>query len=149
MKRKVKTSLSGRAADIFQSDKGTSIVFVTIIAIIIVTGIVVLRITTSSLWATADKQYYQDRAYVMASSMGASIDLLISDGTINLENYQDNIPVKILEDKVSNDTVIVTVTQSGSGYLIEATATVPNSRYVYRAYYYKSETTGSYVRQLL
>jgi hypothetical protein len=124
-------------------------VFVTIIAIIILTGIVILRITTSSLWASADKQYYQDRAYVMATSMGASIDVLINDKTINLDSYEGKSNQQIFEDTVGNDKVTATVTHSGSGYLIEVRADVPNSVYVYRAYYYKSDTSNSYLRQLL
>ena len=149
MKRIQKSTLYRRTADILLNENGASIVFVSIIAIIIVTGVVILRITTSSLWASADKQHYQDRAYVMASSMGASVDALINDGVINLDNYEGKTDYQIFEDIVGTDKVTVTVTQSGNGYVIEAAADVPNSRYVYRAYYYKSDTTGLYTRQIL
>ena len=151
MKFKHKARLYRRSSDILRSEKGTSIVFVSIIAIIVLTAVVVLRTTTSSLWASADKQYYQDRAYVLATSMGSSIDALINDGTIKLEDYKNYDHRQILIDEVDNGTVTVTVTydDTGNGYLIEVKADMPNSVYVYRAFYYQSGASGSYKRQLL
>ncbi|MBR2598398.1 MAG: hypothetical protein IKE09_07625 [Clostridiales bacterium] len=151
MKLKHKSTLYRRTSDILRSKKGASIVFVSIIAIIVLTAVVVLRTTTSSLWASADKQYYQDRACVMATSMGSSIDALISDGTIKLDDYKTYDHRSILVDNVDNGTVTVTVTydEEGSGYLIEVTAELPTAKYVYRAFYYKSGSSGSYKRQIL
>ena len=151
MKLKSKTTLYRRSSDILRSKKGTSIVFVSIIAIIVLTAVVVLRTTTSTLWASADKQYYQDRAYVMATSMGSSLDALINDGTIKLDDYKNSNQLQILQDNVDNGTVYVTVThdEEGNGYLVEVKAEMPNSVYIYRAYYYKSATTSSYKRQIL
>ena len=65
MQRKDKKTAENRY--FFLGNEGSSIVLVTIIAIIIVTGIIILRVTTSSLWASADKQYNQDQAYMAAT----------------------------------------------------------------------------------
>lgn len=149
MKRRSKTAVFRRINDILQSDKGTSIVLVTIIAILIVSGVVILRITTSSLWASADKQYNQDKAYVMASSIGDSIDALIRDNKLNLDSYQNANRSLIFEDKASSAVVKAYVSNSGDGYLIEAEATVADSVYVYRAYYYKANPSSPYKRELI
>ena len=72
MRRKGKKTM--RNNYFLRGNEGSSIVLVTIIAIIIVTGIIILRVTTSSLWASADKQYNQDQAYIAATSLGEAID---------------------------------------------------------------------------
>ena len=89
MKRKNKTSLIDRSSDILRGNEGASIVLVTIIAVIILTCIIVLRVTTSTLWASADKQYNQDQAYMLATTMGATIESLIQDKTIVLTDYNN------------------------------------------------------------
>lgn len=149
MKLKHKSTLDRRISDILQSENGTSIVFVSIIAIIVITGVVILRVTAGSLWASADKQYSQDKAYLMATSLGESIDALIDDGKIVLDSYEGANQQVIFYEAVSSETVTATVTQSENGYLIEVRADIPNSVYVYRAFYYKSESSNSYLRQLL
>ena len=149
MKRKHKSTLDHRITGILQSENGTSIVFVSIIAIIVITGVVILRVTAGSLWTSADKQYSQDKAYLMATSLGESIDALIDAGKIDLETYDGANQELIFTETVSNEKVTATVTQLDNGYLIEVKADVPNAVYVYRAFYYISETTHSYLRQLL
>ena len=146
-----KTSVDNRISEILRGNEGTSLVLVTIIAIIIVTGVVVLRMTTSTLWASADKQYNQDRAYEMATSMGASIDGLINSGVIDLNNstYQGANRKIIVEDSAGGGTVTAYVTQSGLNYLIEVQADVAGATYVYSAYYVKTSNTGPYTRQLV
>ena len=84
MRRIEKMTIGRRAEGILRDNEGASLVLITVIAIIILTSVVILRVTTSTLWASADKQRTQDKAYVEATTMGASIDYLISDGTINL-----------------------------------------------------------------
>ena len=149
MKCKHKSTFNRRISDVLQSENGTSIVFVSIIAIIVITGVVILRVTAGSLWTSADKQYSQDKAYLMATSLGESIDALIDAGKIDLETYNGANQELIFSETVSNEKVTATVTQSENGYLIEVKADIPNAVYVYRAFYYKSETTHSYLRQLL
>ena len=144
-----KTSLCRRTADILRSNDGTSIVLVTIIAIIIIASVIILRITTSSLWASAGRQYNQDQAYEMANSMGASIDYLISDGTISLRDY--TAETTVIDSKptyISNARVVVKIMPSGDGFVVEVTATVADASYVYSAFYSKSGSS-SYERQML
>ena len=149
MKCKHKSTIYRNLSEILQNENGASIVLVSIIAIIILTGVVILRVTTSSLWASAGKQYSQDKAYLMATSLGDSIDALVDDGTIVLESYNGMNPTIIFEEEVSNEKVTATVSQSENGYLIEVKADIPNAVYIYRAFYYKSETSGTYLRQIL
>ncbi len=144
-----KSTICRNISGILQNRNGASIVFVSIIAIIILTGVVILRVTSSSLWASADKQYSQDKAYMMATSLGDSIDALVNDGTINLESYNGLNQMIIFEENVSNEEVTATVSSMDNGYLVEVKADIPNAVYIYRAFYYKSETTGKYLRQLL
>ena len=63
MRRYNKTSLFKRTSGILRDNEGTSLVLVSIIAIIIITGVVILHVTTSSLWASADLQKYQDQEF--------------------------------------------------------------------------------------
>ena len=153
MTRKNKTTISKRLRSILHSNEGTSLVLVTIIAIIIITGVVILRVTTSTLWASADKQYYQDRCYVMATSMGDSIDKLIHDGTINLAEYTSETKLiqsgQINASSGSGDSTEVVITPSGEGYVVTVTATAGNASYSYSAFYSKTGSGGSYSRQIL
>ena len=146
-----KTSLPRRAGDILRGNEGTSIVLVTIIAIIIVTGVVILRMTTSTLWASADKQYNQDIAYEMATSMGASVDALINSGVIKLDSseYTNANEMIICTDSTDVGTVTVYITQSGDDFIIDIKAVAGGATYVYSAYYMKVGSGGLYTRQLL
>lgn len=125
-----KTTLGRRASAILSDNEGASLVLVTIIAIIIITGVIVLRITTSALWASADKQYNQDQAYLAATSLGDSIDRLIRSGS-SPEDFTSREGVK--------------VTSSEDIYTVEVTATCGNATYVYTAIYRK--TGSSFIRQ--
>lgn len=150
MRRISKTSIKGRALDILRGNEGTSIVLVTIIAIIIITGIVILRITSSNLWASADKQYYQDQAYMMATSMGSSVDALIADGVINLSDY--TAATTIITDnpsQIAGASVTVVVTPSTTGYVVEVEANAGNETYLYTAFYSRTAGSGVYTRQML
>ncbi|MCR5047874.1 MAG: hypothetical protein K6A37_02805 [Saccharofermentans sp.] len=145
MRRISKTSAGLRAAHILKSNDGASIVLVSIIAIIIITGVIILRITTSSLWASADKQYMQDRAYVMATTMGDSIDSLIRDGTINLTSYTSSTTINPSGSR--NDPIEATIAPEGdNAYRVTVRAASGNAEYVYSALY--TNTTGSYTRTI-
>ncbi len=142
MKCKRKTTVSHSISSILRSNEGTSIVLVTIIAILIITGVVILRITTSSLWASADKQYNQDQAYVMATTLGTSVDNLIRDNSINLASYSSTVTWNV-------DSSVITIAPHGEGYLVTVTSKVGSASYVYSAYYAKSGRSGSYTRHIL
>ena len=153
-----KTSYEHKISDILRGNEGASIVLVTIIAVLIITGIVVLRVTTSTLWASADKQYNQDRAYVLATSMGSSLDALINKNSSVLTSCTNTNGTVIARD---NDTrlpggeVVAVVTpvmsETGivNGYMLRVNADVAGATYVYTAYYVKSGSTGNYLRQII
>jgi hypothetical protein len=160
MKRKNKTIIYRRLADILRGNEGTSLVLVTIIAIIIVTCVIILRTTTSAFWASADKQYNQDRAYMLATSMGDAVDALIQeDDTFHLTDYSNANRQLILRDNsIPGDMpnayveVYVTAVKSNDvveGYLVEIESHVVNSDYVYSAYYSKIGRSSVYSRQLV
>ncbi len=150
MKCSYKTSYGRRLTDILRGNEGTSLVLVTIIAIIIITGVVILRVTTSSLWASADKQVYQDQAYELATSMGESVDTLIDEGKIDLSLIcgTDAATHQLAADSdtgIPNSEVAVTVRHNGSFYEVVTTAHVARATYIYTATYSGSGT--SYTRQ--
>ena len=149
-----KTTLGRRASAILGDNKGTSLVLVTIIAIIIVACIIILRIVTSSLLASADKQYNQDQAYLLATSMGESIDDLIANRKLDLNAYGTTTPPSIpavpAPAGMSNASVDVEVTPSEdkTAYTVTVTARVANATYVYTAYYTRDKG-GTYTRQFI
>ena len=113
---------------VLRDNGGASIVMVSIIALIIVTGVIVLRITTSSLWASADKQYNQDQAYVAATSLGEVIDGLLSEGD-PLPDDVDGLPVSF--NQVGDSDY----------YTLEITASYGDASYTYCANYKKTGTS--------
>ena len=146
MKRLGKTSVIKKTSGILRSNEGTSLILVSIIAIIIVAGVVILHVTTSSLWASADLQRYQDQAYVMATSMGDSIDDLVDAGKIDLSSYNGQQFINDSSLPASNVTATVALT-SGGNYEVTITATAGNGKatYIYKATYRGSGTSYSRV----
>ncbi|MBP3809218.1 MAG: hypothetical protein ILA15_00680 [Clostridiales bacterium] len=152
MRRISKTSAGLRAAHILKSNDGASIVLVSIIAILVITAVVILRMSTSSLMAGSDKQYRQDQAYMMATSMGASLDNLIVTKTIRLTNYTDPNGTVIITDSptsIPNSSVTATVTPSGVGYVLQVEAKVAGETYIYSAYYSRAGNSDNFTRQIL
>ena len=146
-----KTSIIKRTKSILRDNEGTSLLLVAVIAILIITGVVILRVTTTSLWASADKQQYQDKAYVMASSMGESLDkLIVDDRQIDLSKIaalSDPSDRVIVNDSLPDgSTIVADVKKSGDSYIVTVRATLNNDyEYVYTAVYTGSGT--SYMRQ--
>ena len=135
MKRTYKTRLSNRTAAILRCNNGASIVLVTIIAILVITGIIILRITTSALWASADKQLNQDQAYEMATSMGNSLDVLIvKEHKIDLEHTTGDIVNTSIAD-VPDGTIVATVSTVNNVYVVTVESHVAGASYVYTAKY--------------
>lgn len=153
MRKINKTSLAGRTATILRGNEGTSIVLVTIIAILVITAVVILRMVTSSLLASSDKQYNQDQAYMLATSMGTTIDDLIQEKVIVLTNYTDSNGTVILNNnpsKLPNANVTVTVIPSGlTGYIVNVEAKVGQATYLYSAFYSRAGNSNNYTRQIL
>ena len=152
MRKTSKTSAGLRAVHILKSNDGASIVLVSIIAILVITAVVILRMSTSSLMAGSDKQYRQDQAYMMATSMGASLDNLIVTKTIRLTNYTDPNGTVIITDSptsIPNSSVTATVTPSGVGYVLQVEAKVAGETYIYSAYYSRAGNSDNFTRQIL
>ena len=137
MRRKFKTGIGKRVSAVMRGNDGASIVLVTIISILIITGVIILRTTTSALWASADKQLNQDQAYELAASLGESIDILIERGDYNIQNETSG---KEIYSSVTNDDkftglpdakVVAKVTDIAGGKKLTVTANVGKAEYVY------------------
>lgn len=141
MRRIGKSVLMKRTSDILRSNDGASIVMVTIIAVIIVAGVVILSINSSTLLAFADNQYSKDQAYEAATSLGMAIDDYISNGSIELDDHageviltdsSNNIEVNASVECIANDTYVVKVVahSRGSEYVFTSTYTGSGSTYM-------------------
>lgn len=143
MKRSNKTTYLKRALSILRDNEGASLVLVSIISIIILTGIVILRMATSSLWASADKQLNQDQAYQAATSCGDSIDTIIKDGKLPIADYALSTSSQPIFDaqqipNLPNATIKADAMGSGAAdgdVTIIVTAKVASAEYVYTAVY--------------
>lgn len=137
----IKKTLFGR--------EGASLVLVTIIAIIIITGVVILRVTTGSLLASADKQLNQDRAYMTAVSLGDAIDEKIKDGKLtdlnSINGYVDSAVSEAFG--IPDSYVGVSVTESAETglYTVTVSSKVADAEYDYDLIYLKNGST--FVRQ--
>ena len=156
MKRINKTRLGNRSTAILRGNDGASIVLVTIIAILIITGVIILRTTTSALWASADKQLSQDQAYEMATSMGNSLDELIIGKNLNLDSLTYTTATSAdgkvystanifpsglsTPSDLPNSSIEATVIkyQGSDIYTVEVEAHVAKATYIYTANYTKS-----------
>lgn len=141
MRRIGKSGLMKRTSDILRSNDGASIVMVTIIAVIIVAGVVILSINSSTLLAFADHQYSKDQAYEAATSLGMALDEYIGKGSIELDKHDgqeivtdsyNGIDVTARVDGKGTDTYVVSVTalSRGSEYVFSATYTGSGSTYL-------------------
>lgn len=72
------------------NNEGASLVLVAILAIVVLTAVVILRVTTSTFMASANRQLNQDQAYELAASLGSSIDELIADGKYSLDEIDSD-----------------------------------------------------------
>ena len=136
-------AIKNRISEILRDREGASLVLVSIISIIIVTSVVILRITVSSLWASADRQYVQDQVYVAATSMGDAIDGLISTNQLDLNELAQN---KTTSEETTQGNLRVTsiVEEVGTNsYKVSVTATIADCEYVYSAVYFGSDKNYS------
>ena len=133
-----KTKLGRRASDLIRSNEGTSLVLVTIIAIIIITGVIILRTTTSALWASADKQLNQDRAYEIATSLGESLDSYIAgNNSVDFAGLAHTETINELPDARVVVTTEIPATPNGY-YHLHVRAEVADAQYTYTATYTNS-----------
>ena len=136
--RRVISKIKNRISEILRDNEGASLVLVSIISIIIVTSVIILRMTVSSLWASADRQYIQDQVYVASTTMGDAIDGLILTKELNLGELAQNKTVT--ETTYDNMRVSAMVEEVGtSTYKVSVTASLADAEYVYSAVYYGSD----------
>ena len=146
MRRVNKTSLSSRTSVLLRGNEGTSLVLVSIIAIIVITAVIVLRISTSALWASADKQLNQDRAYEVATSLATSMDYMITSENAHAPaDYVTGgpVPVSGLPDATVDVTMTTTTTSGTDYYVLSVTAKVAGAEYTYTATYYANVVAGT------
>ena len=140
MRKVIKTEQNNRISAILSSKSGASIVLVAIIAILVISAVVVLRITTGALWATADKQLNYDQAYEMATSFGDSLDvLIIKEKAVNLQELCSSGGIIYSDSSVSslpNAKIDSKVTAEDDGvYVVTVESRVATASYIYRAKY--------------
>ena len=149
MNRRFKTKPDNRFTAILRGNEGASIVLVTIIAILIVTGVIILRTTTSALWASADKQLNQDQAYEMATSMGNSLDgIIVGNKSLDLSSIAAGDGVIISKTSINglpNATIRANVKPLSKDddnrvYVVTVEANVATATYSYIAQYSGSGT---------
>ena len=81
----------------------------------------------------------------MATSLGESIDYLITSGSFNPSSGLGRIYSEENGGGIPNSSVTATVSNSGGNYVVTVQAKVAKAEYVYTAVYKKSG--ASYVRQ--
>ena len=141
MKRMRKGKFIERTARILGNNEGASLVLVSVLAIIVLTAVIILRVTTSTFMASANRQLNQDQAYELAASRGASIDVLINNGNLDpadlvgggedgfySENNFGNMPKASVKAVMEDGTVVRT---------LKVTAVVGKAQYTYTKEYLK------------
>ena len=87
MRRIRHDNLIKKTSAILGNNEGTSLVLVSIIAILVLSAVVILRVAVTTFMASSNRQLNQDQAYALATSLGDSIDLLITDENFSLDDY--------------------------------------------------------------
>jgi len=144
MKRIRRDNFFRRTAAILGNNEGASLVLVAIIAIIVLTSVVALRVATTTFMASANRQYNQDQAYELAASLGASIDVLISEGKLDLSDYESSskdIYTQHRFDKLTapndaaKDALVAQIKKENGVKKVVVTARVGQAEYVYTKEY--------------
>ena len=153
MRKINRNNLIKRTAQILRNNEGASMVLVSVLAIIVLTAVVVLRVATTTFMASTNRQLNQDQAYELAASLGESINLLIEEDKfliydVTLDEYvtDSDTGVTTYYKTIYNQNgfeglpdasvvAIVTETGDGSGRIIEVTADVGSAEYIYTREY--------------
>jgi S-formylglutathione hydrolase FrmB len=153
MRKINRNNLIKRTAQILRNNEGASMVLVSVLAIIVLTAVVVLRVATTTFMASTNRQLNQDQAYELAASLGESINLLIEEDKfliydVTLDEYvtDSDTGVTTYYKTIYNQNgfeglpdasvvAIVTETGDGSGRILEVTADVGSAEYIYTREY--------------
>ena len=112
---------------------------VSVLAIIVLTAVIILRVTTTTFMASANRQLNQDQAYELAASLGASLDVLINDGNLDPADITGTTPFYSEDkfDKLPNASVTATMKDGTVVRTLEVTAKVGKAQYTYTKEYLK------------
>lgn len=149
MRKINRNNLKGRITRILGNNDGASLVLVSVLAIIVLTAVVVLRVTTTTFMASANRQLNQDQAYELAASLGESIDLLISEGKYDIKKVElpADVKKKTIYSLTNQDNkleglsrdasvkAVVSETEDGKGRVLTVTANVGTAEYVFTREY--------------
>lgn len=153
MRKINRNNLIKRTVQILRNNEGASMVLVSVLAIIVLTAVVVLRVATTTFMASTNRQLNQDQAYELAASLGESINLLIEEDKfliydVTLDEYvtDSDTGVTTYYKTIYNQNgfeglpdasvvAIVTETGDGNGRILEVTADVGSAEYIYTREY--------------
>ena len=139
MRKIYRNNLMKRSACILGGNEGTSLILVSILAVIVLSAVIILRVSTTTFMASASTQLNQNQAYELAASLGESIDILIVNGEYDIYNSSTTDPIYSQDgfvDLPNNSSVVAYAKPLGSsGRLLEITATVGDATYVYTKEY--------------
>lgn len=119
------------------NNEGASLVLVAILAIVVLTAVVILRVTTSTFMASANRQLNQDQAYELAASLGSSIDELIADGKYSLDDIDSDKTIYSHSgfSELPNASVEAMIDVEPDVKVLRVTAKVGKAQYVYTKEY--------------
>lgn len=119
------------------NNEGASLVLVAILAIVVLTAVVILRVTTSTFMASANRQLNQDQAYELAASLGSSIDELIADGKYSLDDIDSDKTIYSHSgfSGLPNASVEAIIDVEPDVKVLRVTAKVGKAQYVYTKEY--------------
>lgn len=125
------------------NNEGASLVLVSILAILVVTAVVILRVTSSTYMASANRQANQDQAYELAASLGESIDELIENGKYDISVVPDGKQIlkvghgtsQHLSGLPAKSYAVAEVSNITGGKRLKVTAVVGNAEYIYTKEY--------------
>ena len=138
MRRIRRDNLIKRTTAILGNNEGTSLVLVSILAILVLMSVVILRLATTTFMASSNRQLNQDQAYELAASLGASIDELIDAGKYDLDSVVSDrniFPKKTDFAGLSNTSVEAWIYIKPGAKILVVTAKVKNEQYVYTKEY--------------
>ncbi len=143
MRRIRRDNLIKRTAAVLGNNEGASLVLVSILAILVVTAVVILRVTSSTYMASANRQANQDQAYELAASLGESIDELIENGKYDISVVPDGKQIlKVghgtshhLSGLPAKSYAVAEVSNITGGKRLKVTAVVGNAEYIYTKEY--------------
>ncbi len=137
MKRMRRDNIFRRTSRILGDNEGASLVLVAILATIVLTAVIVLRIATTSFMASANRQLNQDQAYELAASLGSSIDVLINDGNVDLDSINSDTTLYSESgfEHLPNSSVTAKIEVKSKVKRLVVTAKVGKAQYVYTKEY--------------